>query len=557
MKRASFIAIILLKILTANAQINAVTLTTSQPKQFEKCEWAIDLVGEWQNPYLQEEIALDLLITAPSGNKIVLPCYYETGKSERQSVWKARFSPQEKGKYKYVFRLTQKGIVTAGQPAGQFVAGASQKKGFLHAGDNWTLQFDNGMHFRGIGENIAWESRASDDSKFFKELQERSAYNYEYMLASLAKHGGNFFRTWICAWNLPLDWKKVTNTNRYTNSEEYYNPGAVKMIDRVVSLSDSLGVYMMLTLGPGDYSIEGGGFSANAADFFVNPRSKQRYRNRLRYIIARWGYSTAIGAWEFFNEVDNIQFSNKERPISADSIVQWHDEMSRYLKNIDPYKHIITTSISHRDLNGLNSLSAIDINQKHIYKNTVGIPAAIETYEKRFNKPYVIGEYSYEWDWNKNFNDFPLEMDSDYKRGLWYGLFSPTPVLPMSWWWEFFDQRKTDRYLARVRSISDQTIAAGKGSFLTVIASASDPALKTMAVKCGRTTFIYVYNPTSIVQPAVVQLPVSSNYTSAIQIFDCETGQYQKAAVSGIPGGKAVLNIPSLRANSDVIFILK
>jgi hypothetical protein len=43
-------------------------------------------------------------------------------------------------------------------------------------------------------------------------------------------------------------------------------------------------------------------------------------------------------------------------------------------------------------------------------------------------------------------------MDSDFKRGLWYGLFSLTPILPMSWWWEYFDNRKTDEYFKKIRT---------------------------------------------------------------------------------------------------------
>ena len=77
--------------------------------------------------------------------------------------------------------------------------------------------------------------------------------------------------------------------------------------------------------------------------------------NRLRYIVARWGYSPAIGMWEFFNEIDNIQFRDAKNPIPAEEIVAWHARMARYLKSIDPYGHPVTTSISHRDLEGLNS----------------------------------------------------------------------------------------------------------------------------------------------------------------------------------------------------------
>lgn len=50
------------------------------------------------------------------------------------------------------------------------------------------------------------------------------------MLPSLASHGGNFFRTWICSWNLPIDWKSGFNSSRYTSSDKYYNPSALFVV---------------------------------------------------------------------------------------------------------------------------------------------------------------------------------------------------------------------------------------------------------------------------------------------------------------------------------------
>lgn len=517
---------------------------TANPKLYTKTEFDIRLTADWQNPYLQEDIALDMVMYTPSGKRLVLPCYYQEGESGKPSLWKARFAPQEKGKYEYAFELSKSGSVVARSKDATFVALASDKNGFLHPKNNWEFQFDSGKPFRGIGENIGWESRKSDDSKFFRELHQKPRYDYEYMLPALAHHGGNFFRTWVCQFNLPVDWHRNFNSTRYKESDAYYNPSAIRKADRLFNLCDSLGLYVMLTLGPGNYSQRDGGFSPSAADFFVNPKSKARYKNRLRYFVARWGYSTSIGAWEFFNEVDNVQFGNKNQPILADSIVAWHDEMSRYLKGIDPYNHLVTTSISHRDLKGMDELPQLDFNQKHIYKNTASIPASIVRYERDFKKPYVIGEYSYEWDWSKNFDDFADEMDSDYKRGLWYGLFSPTPILPMSWWWEYFDNRKTDEYLKKVRLISDRMLAAGKGKFEQVKVSASDAEAVTYGVKCGGKTFVYTYNPSSTVKN--IKLTFKGN-TGVAELFDCESGMTKKTAIP-----KSV----SLQPKRDIILIV-
>ncbi|HAN79415.1 MAG TPA: glycoside hydrolase [Bacteroidales bacterium] len=516
----------------AKAQIKQATLTTEAVRLFEKAEWNIELIEQWQNPYLKEDVSLDMEISTPSGKKLIVPCYYESGKSNQLQLWKARFAAREVGKYTCKFILCKNGKTTSEFVANSFKAVASDKKGFLQLNNNYTFKYDNGEVFRGIGENICWEARSNDDSKFFKTLHENARFNYEFMLPKLVANGGNFTRVWICSWNFPLEWQTVSaNTNRYTNSTAYYNTSAIVKLDRLFVLADSLNLHIMLALAggggfeTGNYSDKTIGFAESDSAFFVNPKSKLQYKNKLRYLIARWGYSPSIGAWEFFNEVDYLSFSKDPTDTSRPkSVTAWHHEMSTYLKANDPYKHLVTTSISHKDVEGLNLVPNIDFNQKHSYKNTAGIPATIIDYTEKYKKPYVIGEFGYEWDWSKNFDLFANEMDSDFKRGLWYGLFSPTPILPMSWWWEYFENRGMMSYFARVRYISDRMLADGKGNFEQVDGSFSSSEITVYGVKCGKSTFVYLFNPTNEVIKGSVQVP-QNKQLKIITLYTCETGE--------------------------------
>jgi hypothetical protein len=495
-----------------------------------------------------------MAIVSPSGKKLTLPCYYESGESGSESTWKARFAPQETGDYQYHFRLikdvkevsvsepmtVEEMNMHITEPSSFKVAASKKEDGFLHTKDFWTLQFDSGKPFRGVGENICWESRASDDSKFFKDMHEQPKYNYDYLLSLLATSGGNFFRTWMCSWNLPIDRKRNFNNNRYTASDEYYNPSAVKRFDHLIHLCDSLQLYIMLTLGQGE--------SIGGAAFFTDADAKAKYKNRLRYIVARWGYSTSIAMWEFFNEVDNVQFRNSNNPIDGKFIVQWHEEMSAYLKKIDPYGHIVTTSISHRDIDGLNSIPDIDINQKHIYRNTVDMGPQIIKYSNEFRKPYIIGEFSFEWDWSKNFDDFADDMDIDFKRGLWYGMFAPTPVLPMTWWWEYFENRGLMPYFKGVREINDKMLAAGKGAFETVPVEAGK--LEAYGVRCGKTVFVYLFNSEKETVNADLAVKSATGKYKG-QSFNPATLKYQDVTLQG---NILIKNI-SIDAKNEKIYI--
>ncbi|MDF7814199.1 DUF5060 domain-containing protein [Hymenobacter sp. YC55] len=529
------------------------TLTTAPVQQYEKAEWDITLNSTFQNPYDQREISLDLVLTAPNGLPVVVPCYFERA-AQPTSHWKARFAPQQLGTYTGFFRVTRK-AGTEQLAATPFTVAPGRKPGFLHPNDLYTFRFDNGELFRGIGENVAWESRSFENQK----------YTYEYLLPTLARNGANFFRTWMCYWNLPLEWPKVSATKRYANSTEYFHPGAIKRMDELVQLTDSLGLYFMLTFDWHGHLMEQGGWQNSAynqrnggpartpTEFFTLPAAREKYKNKLRYIVARWGYSANIAAWEFFNEVDNAAFTQQDSVlIPHDAITLWHGEMSRYLKDIDPYQHLVTTSISHRDILGLNSVAYFDFHQKHIYKLTEKIPAIYPSYIQPFGKPYVVGEFGYRWeDADPTFKD---GFKYDYKRGLWYGLFSATPILPMTWWWELFDDQQMTPYFNSVRTISDRMLAAGHGQFEPFAVSAG--AVQSFGVRCGTTYFVYLLNNSGAAITTPVTLPVASGGKLTGQAFQPITQHYQK--LKGLRQQNHVVTLPALTlaAKQERVLIL-
>ncbi|MBO3800067.1 MAG: hypothetical protein FGF52_03300 [Candidatus Brockarchaeota archaeon] len=79
-------------------------------------------------------------------------------------------------------------------------------------------------------------------------------------------------------------------------------------------------------------------------------------------MVSRYAYSTHLLAWEFFNEVDLTDGYNPS------NVASWHREMAEYLRSIDPYDHLITTSFSNpmgEDL--IWRTSGLDFTQTHMY----------------------------------------------------------------------------------------------------------------------------------------------------------------------------------------------
>jgi hypothetical protein len=519
----------------AQWSITGVTRDTDPVLQYQKVEFDIAVTGAYTNPYDGNDISLDMVLTSPSAKPIKLPCYYVSGNSTA-SNWKARFAARESGQYSYHFELQKDNVLQASSSNETFTSQVTAAPGFLHKNDDWSFKFDNGQLFRGVGENFCWEPRTSEASGY------KGAYTYDYLLPKLADNGVNFFRTWMSPWNLPLEWKKVDNTTRYTNSTEYFNPGAITEMDKLVTQCESLGLYMMLTLdyhgalsfnwNISNYNSVNGGPISTPATFFTDDNARAMYKNRLRYLVARWGYSPSIGAWEFFNEVDNAMYTESNgglAQIPDADVKNWHGEMSTYLKSIDPYEHLVTTSISHRAVAGMDDLPNIDFNQKHIYQDPyVGqIDTNISSGASAHNKPYVIGEYGFRYQDDNYSAAYAFNWDYDFKQGMWLGLFKPTPILPLSWWWEMFDAKAgMTPYFKSVNEIyNSMMMAAGSsGDLGQPTASASASGQKVLAVRAGTKFYVYILNTTATSVTTDITLATGKNGNYTVKTFNPASG---------------------------------
>lgn len=546
-------------------EILQVRPATTRVAQYARLDVELQIRADWQDPFRARDVAVDVVFEAPSGRSLRLPAFYVSGAAKAASRWQARFTPREVGRYRYRVELREAEQLRHVSPAGRFTVRPSPARGFLRPASDWAWRFDNGELFRGIGENVGWEHRDHDDSKFFGALHEHPRFHYEAMLAQLSRDGANFIRTWMIYWNLPVDWRWVDNASRYRPSASRFNESGIERMEAFIAAAEKHGIYVMLTLDPhvallGEgwehsvYNRSNGGHAATVAEFFTSTQAREQYRDKLRFLVARWGYSPSIAAWEFFNEIDNVTYADPAARIPDEPVVDWHRDMSRYLAALDPFGHMITTSISHRDLAGLNDIPDIAFNQKHIYKATGSIPATVRDYTGRHGKPYVIGEFGFEWDWSQNFDAFAEDMVHDFKRGLWYGLFSPTPVLPLSWWWEYFDEKQATPCFAAVRDIDARMRQAGRGHFATVVATSGHEQIEALAVQAGRQVFVYLRNASTAPQQARLA-QVSLRPGATARLYDPET---RRTRVLTVPpgGGVAPVLLIDLRPREQLIVIL-
>ncbi|MBL4861492.1 MAG: T9SS type A sorting domain-containing protein [Crocinitomicaceae bacterium] len=111
------------------------------------------------------------------------------------------------------------------------------------------------------------------------------------------------------------------------------------------------------------------------------------YKNRLRYIVSRWGFSTNIGNFELMNEINligdggSLYLSDPNDPLSCtkpdgdqynpyrstpnfpEVIYNWQNEMARYIKqDLGHGEHLIAVNYAGSPaLNGSNPDSGLDL----------------------------------------------------------------------------------------------------------------------------------------------------------------------------------------------------
>jgi len=453
MKNLLFLFIFALPILSiAQPVINSVTENSTSIERYNKLELAVNLTASFTNAYDYSEINLQTIFTAPSGAKDTVDGFYiqdytiidqslGTIAVDGAPQWKVRFSPTEIGQWQYqVYCVNQNG--TSNILTQNFDCVTSNSKGYIQKANNMFMKYDDGSQFFGIGENLCWNVNTTGGVNV-----NQTFVNYSEWIDTLTTYNGNFFRVWMSDWAFSLEWDD-TGLRNYAQRQDnaFY-------LDWVVEYAESKNTAIELCLNhhgqfvasgadaiwyENPYNSANGGPCATSTDFFTNNTAKNHYKNRLRYINARWGYSTSIFAWEQFNEMDLIGNYWPNRT----AIANWTIEMASYIKSIDVNKHLNSTSFV-QDNQGFDIWNApvIDYTQTHHYSADAEIELALNnrshTFLTDYNKPTKIGEYSL----STNGANIVIGYDNSaihIHNATWSTAVSGSFSISMSWWWKWY-----------------------------------------------------------------------------------------------------------------------
>jgi len=417
--------------------------------QYEKLEITVAAERRYENPFDPAEVEVVGVFRSPSGRVIRVPGYYAQGyerardaegnevlTAKGEGVFEIRFASAEVGRHGFRVVLTD-GDGTRTLGSGSFEVTASASTGYVRRSQAAPLYFemDSGDPYFAIGENICWPGAGG-------------TYDYDLWMTKLAEHGGNYTRLWLVN-----EWNALGLENRAAaegdgNGLGRYNQEAAWRIDSVLDLAERLGVRVLMCIdsfnsldaggiyGMWDkspYNAANGGPCEEPAEFFTDAEAKRLFKQRLRYVVGRWGHSTSVFAWEFWNEVDLTT------GYDSAAVAAWHREMAEYVREIDPWGHLIATSYATPAGDAaVDGLAEMDFVQSHSYgardiAEIVNWLSVRKTEE--YGKPHYVGEFGADW---RGVDDGGDKEGVHLHNGLWAAMLSGSAGTAMLWWWDSY-----------------------------------------------------------------------------------------------------------------------
>ena len=297
-------------------RLGSVTADRAEAPVHSRVTLSVDLDATYENPFDSDDIRVDAHVSGPGDEKWTAPAFlyrpYERGiggGAEKLTptgdpAWRVRLSFPNPGDYGVVVSATDRsGTVSSDAVTINIVP--ADVPGMIRRCPNDHRYFvtDRGETFFLFGANVCWGGGPG-------------THSYDRWLPKYADAGCNFFRVWLSP-----GWTTFAmNTGR--SGFDGIDLANAWRLDYVLGLAERLGMRAMVCIDSFNilrtaerthggwessaYVAANGGPLERASDYFTKDEMLDAYRDRLRYLVARYGASTGVFAWEFWNEVDLV-----------------------------------------------------------------------------------------------------------------------------------------------------------------------------------------------------------------------------------------------------------
>jgi hypothetical protein len=440
--------------------------TLRTPKD-EKFEVSFRIPDRHRDPFDTNEVHVTAEFTAPDGVVTVVDGFYandyyreETPAGEAITpqgvpLWRVRYAPRQEGVHQYRLKVRDAGGEAVWGPA-RFTATPAVSRGFVRvsARDPRFFEFTDGSYYFPIGHNVRSPFDTRHDAAFpWEQRFEAGTAVYRKYFAAMADHGEQLAEVWFAPWSLGLEWDE--RWPGYHGVGQYNMRHAWEM-DRVVDEAAARGIQLNMVIHnhgkfstfsdpefqDNPFNADNGGYLMTPNEYFTDPRAQESFRKLMRYTVARWGYSRQVLAWQLWSELDLVGADRSfyRKP----ECVAWHQAMGRYLKEIDPNRHLVATHVCG-DFNNQNpeiiSKPEMDHCAVDAYHGSpdpvfiVSLMKATAQFNNPFLKPVQITEFGGQWSASSM-----AHLRATLHAAVWGSVGVPLAGTPMLWWWMAIDE---------------------------------------------------------------------------------------------------------------------
>jgi len=470
-------------------------------KQFEKLEIGISLPesakvqianyirrGQGINPFDPNHIRIQAHFSHSDEDKIIKQShgesrmtiiereafYYEEFKTKMDDIkfkhgywakdttsfnFRVRFAPTKLGWWTCTVNIKIDGKLIHTLPSFEFLCIPSSQNGFITnvSENNRLLQFENGKNFFGIGQNIPIADIPNPiKPEGMGPTRDQPPLGYQLQreyIADLASNGGNLIRIIHGEWADALEWEKLNDYSMNMNFAWEF--------DQTVNLCHEKNIYILWLqqvhtafMARNPYGNDALAWPMNPyhvylqlekpEDFFRSEEALKYYKNKIRYMLSRWGYSRMICGIQPMNEINEMAANITDAPVHhpyftdtsfRNDVAKWFLEIKNYIQKDLDYPFLVGSSYTgdvgaHVVKDPIMPIA--DFNDYHPYaedrnRNVAGRFGGINITPgygifKRFEKPTIIGEMG---TWGTEFlqecheNEFHSDLWASTFMGGW------------------------------------------------------------------------------------------------------------------------------------------
>lgn len=489
--------------------IGTVSRNADSVGRYARLELTVGLTASFTNAYDPDEIDLWGEFTSPSQKSTRVNGFFDG----RQ--WRIRFAANETGNWSYVVKARDaSGLAQSAALGAGFACVASTNHGWVRIAPNHRyLCYDDGTSFYGVGACYPW----GDTANGFDQMRALGFNVYVYWNGTYDREGGN-----------NLIESMASGVGRY-------DQGKCNRIDNLINLSEARGLGMILVIWPHDYLSEnmGGWPSAWAKNpyntittsgaFYGDAKAWSNQQKLYRYIIARWGYSTALAGWQTVDEISGtVGWRSNQQVANA-----WAGKMANYFQTNDPFKHPTNASLGGFWDQGdrMNDLANTEIYGNY---STANIVSTIRRMWNGYAKPCIMGETG-------------VDRDATIThRKLWAGLASGISITPLMWSFnQGWSAAASSQYPAFVKFIAGINFA---GLTSPAQAKVEVPGASAYGITGGQLAFGWI---TGVISGKSLNVSGLGNGAYRMEWWDCAMGTVLSTSAATVTNGSLAAAIPT------------